>query len=101
MKHEIYKCDHPVYNACTLFKEGNRGLAVIQQRYNPQMKMTWWTGIDKELVEQIEGNVYFREVFDRMAEICKDGIYPTIEVRKLLWQLKIKPIKKEEWETRF
>lgn len=28
-------CDHPVYNRCTLFKIGSRGLAVIQQRYDP------------------------------------------------------------------
>lgn len=32
---EAYECDHPVYNKCTLFKIDKRGLAVIQQRYDP------------------------------------------------------------------
>lgn len=32
---EIYICNHPVYDNCTLYKIGNKGLAVIQQRYNP------------------------------------------------------------------
>ncbi len=101
MRYEVYKCNHLYYNACTLFIEGNRGLAVIQQRFNPELKMTWWGGIDKELAEQIVNNGYFPEVFRKFAEDCKDGLYPTIEVRKLLWQLKIKPTKKEDWETRF
>ena len=34
-----YCCDHPVYNHCTLFLVGERGLAVIQQRYDPETKL--------------------------------------------------------------
>ena len=30
---ELYICNHPVYDRCTLFTIGNKGLAVIQQRY--------------------------------------------------------------------
>lgn len=30
---ETYICDHPVYDRCTLFKSGDKGLAVIQQRF--------------------------------------------------------------------
>lgn len=32
---EVHECDHPVYDKCTLFKINNRGLAIIQQRYDP------------------------------------------------------------------
>lgn len=32
---ETYECYHPVYDRCTLFKMGKKGLAVIQQRYDP------------------------------------------------------------------
>lgn len=39
-----YCCDHPVYNHCTLFLVGERGLAVIQQRYDPETKHTFWAG---------------------------------------------------------
>ena len=35
---EVYECDHPVYNRCTLFKIGKLGLAIIQQRYDPKQK---------------------------------------------------------------
>ena len=28
---ETYECNYPVYNKCTLFKMGQKGLAVIQQ----------------------------------------------------------------------
>ncbi len=28
---ELYICNHPVYDRCTLFMIGNKGLAVIQQ----------------------------------------------------------------------
>ena len=28
---ELYICNHPVYDRCTLFTIGNKGLAVIQQ----------------------------------------------------------------------
>ena len=37
---DTYVCDHPVYNTCTLFKINEKGLAVIQQRYNPITKST-------------------------------------------------------------
>lgn len=30
----IYECEHPVYNKCTLFKIDQNGLSVIQQRYD-------------------------------------------------------------------
>lgn len=35
---ETYECNHPVYNKYTLFKMGKKGLAVIQQRYEPNTK---------------------------------------------------------------
>lgn len=30
-----HSCNHAVYNTCTLFRINNKGLAVIQQRYDP------------------------------------------------------------------
>ena len=32
---ESHSCEHPVYDKCTLFQINKRGLAVIQQRYDP------------------------------------------------------------------
>ena len=35
---ELYICNHPVYDRCTLFTIGNKGLAVIQQRFSADTK---------------------------------------------------------------
>lgn len=35
---QTYICDHPVYSHCTLYKIGEKGLAVIQQRYIPETR---------------------------------------------------------------
>ena len=45
-----YRCDHPVYNSCTLFLVEERGLAVIQQRFDLETKATFWTEVDLSLI---------------------------------------------------
>lgn len=56
---QSYICDHPVYSHCTLYKIGEKGLAVIQQRYIPETKSTYWTEIDPWLVDGIGSIVSF------------------------------------------
>lgn len=96
-----YECDHPVYSKCTLFEEDNRGLAVIQQRYDKKTKRTWWCEIDPWLTDSIYLNEGFKMLFDARAGDCVDGIYPTITIRQIMWALKMKPLPKERWETCF
>ena len=36
----VHIYDHPVYDKCTLFKMGEKGLAVIQQRFDQKTKST-------------------------------------------------------------
>lgn len=98
---EIYICDHPVYDNCTLYKIGNKGLAVIQQRYNPNTKTTIWTAIDPWLTDVLYLHEKFKEFFDDRSDECKDGLYPTVTIRQIMWALKLKPIKRERWETCF
>ena len=43
----------------------------------------------------------FKEFFDRRARPRKDGLYPTVTVRQIMWALKMKPIPKGRWETVF
>ena len=45
----VWTGDHSVYNRCTLFKIKKRGLAVIQQRIDPDTKITHWDMIDEWL----------------------------------------------------
>lgn len=97
----VYRCDHAVYDICTLFEIGKKGLAVIQQRYDPETKCVWWDCIDEWIVNELYLHPKFKEVFDIRSGECKDGLYPTMTVRQLMWALRMKPMKKEKWETYF
>ncbi len=97
-----YICNHPAYNTCTLFEVNNKGLAVIQQRFDVKTKHTWWSEIDPWISNLLYLNPGFLGYFDkRSGECSKDGLYPTVTVRQMMWALKIKPLKKEQWETVF
>lgn len=96
-----YSCDHPIYNKCTLFKIGDKGLAVIQQRYSKKFKHTWWGELDPWLTDDIYVHPRFKSYFDKHAKKSTDGLYPTVTIRQIMWALKMKPIKRERWETLF
>lgn len=96
-----YTCDHPVYNKCTLYQMNNRGLAVIQQKYDSHIKSTLWGEIDPWLTDDIYLHPSFVEYFNNRASEPVDGLYPTVTVRQLMWALKMKPLPKERWETCF
>ena len=96
-----YICDHPVYNRCTIFQIGDRCLSVIQQRYNPETKTTWWGEIDPWLTDELYLHPKFKDYFDKRADVKTNGLYPTVTVRQIMWALKLKPIPKERWETCF
>ena len=98
---DTYECNHPVYDKCTLFKLDNRGLAVIQQRYDPKTKKTWWSEIDPWLTDYIYLHKNFIEFFEERSGIAENGLYPTVTIRQLMWGMKMKPIKRERWETCF
>lgn len=97
----VYECNHPVYNRCTLYNIGSKGLAVIQQRFDTKTKQTWWTELDPWLTDSLYLHPKFKEFFDNRAGPCMDGLYPTVTVRQIMWALKMKPIPRERWETVF
>lgn len=97
----IYTCDHPVYSRCTLFQIGDKGLAVIQQRFNRNTKQTWWTEIDPWITDDLYLHPKFKEYFDERAGLSTNGLYPTVTVRQIMWALKMKPIPRNRWETCF
>lgn len=98
---QTYICDHPVYSKCTLYQIEDKGLAVIQQRYDPDTKRTWWGEVDPWLTDELYLHDRFREFFDKRAGKLSNGLYPTVSIRQLMWALKMKPIKRERWETCF
>jgi hypothetical protein len=94
-------CDHPAYDRCTLFEIGDEGLAIIQQRFEPETKSTYWSEVDPWLTDDIYLHPQFKEFFDKRAGVATDGLYPTVTVRQIMWALKMKPLPKERWETVF
>ena len=96
-----YICDHPVYNSCTLFKINDKGLAVIQQRFDPETKSTWWSEIDPWLTDDLYLHSKFMDFFNSRSGECTDGLYPTVTIRQIMWGLKMKPLPRERWETVF
>lgn len=96
-----YICNHLVYDTCTLFEIDGKGLAVIQQRFDPETKSTFWTEVDAYLTDALYLHPRFREFFDRRAGTCTDGLYPTVTIRQMMWALKMKPLPKQPWETVF
>lgn len=98
---KLYICDHPVYSRCTLFEISDKGLAVIQQRHDPETKSTWWGEIDSWLTDELYVHPKFKQYFDKRAGTCTDGLYPTVTIRQIMWALKMKPIPRKRWETVF
>lgn len=98
---ERYICNHPVYSSCTLYKIGEKGLAVIQQRFDAETKSTKWGEIDSWVTDDLYLHPGFKKYFDVRSGKCADGLYPTVTVRQIMWALKMKPIPRERWETVF
>jgi len=96
-----YYCEHPVYDRCTLYQINDKGLAVIQQRFDMETKKTWWDEIDPWLTDVLYLHPEFKKFFNDRAGECTDGLYPTVTIRQIMWALKMKPIKRERWETCF
>lgn len=74
---------------------------MIQQRYDPRTKKTWWSELDPWLTDDLYLHTGFKNFFDERAGECENGFYPTVTIRQIMWALKMKPIKRERWETCF
>lgn len=98
---QVYECNHLIYSRCTLYLIGDRGLAVIQQRFNPKTKITWWDCIDGYLTDELYLHERFKEYFDQHAKPEVNDIYPTVSIRQIMHALRMKPLPKERWETVF
>ena len=98
---ETYECNHPIYNKSTLYKTDDKGLAVIQQRYDPDTKHTWWEQIDPWLTDELYFHPKFKQLLQENAKKPKKGLYPTMTIRQVMWALRMKPLKRKVWETMF
>lgn len=93
-----FKCDHPLFSNATLYKKGEFGLLVIQKYYNEKFKVMFWGPVEPWLANDIYCAHGFDDAFNKLSGIKENGLYPIIEVRKLMYMLGMKPMKKEIWE---
>lgn len=98
---KVHICDHPVYSRCTLYRDGERGLAVIQQRYDLKTKHTYWTELDAWIANKLYLDPGFNRLFGSWAKPGANDIFPTLTIRQAMWLLRMKPLKREPWETLF
>ncbi len=98
---DLLLCDHPVYFRATLYKRGRKGLAVIRQYFNPVTKTTFWRELDNDLASDIYLSDGFETLFENRSGHCVNGVYPTVSVRQAMWALRMKPLRKQRWETVF
>lgn len=98
----IYKCNnHPVYFRASLYTDNDLGMCIIQQRYDKKTKCTYWTELDPWIADLIYMDSKFPLMFKMISKRIDNGLYPTITVRQAMWILRMKPLKKEVWETSF
>lgn len=98
---EVYACNHVLYDACTLYREGTKGLAIVQKHYNPNVKVMWYGPLDSCLANDIYEAPRFKEFFDKMAGYPDSGKYPTVDYRKAMWAVGLRPVKPQSWEKAF
>lgn len=85
-----YECDHPLYSKCTLYWDGEVGLAVVQERFNTKTKTSWIGPIDPWLVDDIKQQDGWENYFKEHAAKGINGLYPTVRVRELMRDLGMK-----------
>lgn len=90
-------------DAAPSLNEVGRGLATIQQHYILSVRFTWWGDVDPGIANRVHLHKDFhKKIFRKLAAPPDaDGCYPTLTIRQVMWELRMKPIPKEWWETVF
>ena len=88
-----------MFNRCTLFELDDLGLIIIQEHFNEKIKARWWGAVDPWLAYDIFNNPNFGEfLYNNAAKCDENKLYPVFTVRKVMYALKMKPLKKAFWE---
>ena len=95
---EVYHLGYSYCDRCTLYRKGDRVLAVVQRRFNPELKCVWLGPLDPQLAADIYAAEGFQNYFDKNSREENSEKYPLTEVRSVMWALRMKPLKKEDWE---
>lgn len=97
----MFIANHPMFRRATLYFEDGIGLLVVQQYYNPITRKCWWDMVEQRLADDIFLHENFKEFFKKHAKPIKNGRFPIVQVRKMMWEMRMKPMQKEAWESWF
>ena len=93
---KVIQCEHPLFNRGTLlYSEDGRGFIAVQKHFDPVSKSSWWGSLDSWLAYDIRKAERFEAFFEEHANPEHSCVVP---VRKLMWELRMKPLRKEYWE---
>lgn len=93
------RLSHPLYSKSTVFKLDDIGLSVVRLHFNEKTRLFWWDAVDLFLAHEIATHPDFKKYLEKHGDkVDAKGFYPTVNVRKVMWALRMKPLKKEWWE---
>ena len=96
---QIYCCPNTLFDLGTLYLKDDLGLIVVQAEFDNVTKQVSFGPIDPGLAHDIYIQTGFEDYFSKHAgKMTGDGCYPVVNVRKVMWALRMKPLKRELWE---
>ena len=97
----IHRCRNFLFTEGTLYYKKGYGLIVVRKYFDENKKKCWYGPLSQGLANDIFLNKNFERIFYELAGKRGADGYPFIDVRKLMWQLRMKPLKKDIWEFFF
>ena len=82
-----------------MWRSPNKGsFFFIRNKYIRLYERTYWTEVDSWLTDSLYLHPKFKKFFDERAGECRDGLYPTVSIRQIMWALKMKPIQRQRYD---
>lgn len=92
---KVYANENSLYRSSTLYFEKGRGLCVVRLRFDENSKSFYFSHLEYSLANNIYLSDGFKEYFNSHA---RKYPYPVVNVRKIMWALRMKPLRKEFYE---
>lgn len=94
-----FEHDGSFFKSATLYAIRGMGLLVVIKRFDKVSKDYYYEELPPDVANDIYINENFKEYFIQHADYPdRYGLYPVVNVRKLMWALRMKPLEKEWWE---
>ena len=89
-----------LYSRGMLYERDGIGLVIVELKFDEKRKSFYYDAISGALSNRIYENDGFVKYFEENADSPKNGLYPSADARKVLWALKMPPLKKVSIEIK-